>query len=180
MSIRPKHPTTTPTATRESVEKLWDDTGLTKTDQLQWRSTFEQHYGPHAPGTKTWPARARRLHDYGLTPNDLNHALAHKGADQPLPANPHRPPVASRREESMDEDQMEARAALIQEVVLHLEFERFSAIYARDRYIWALSQAGWNHPQLAALFGMTKQRIQQLLKAIKREQGPVRKGIALP
>lgn len=55
------------------------------------------------------------------------------------------------------------------------DYVRSSSIYARDRYLQELSRAGWNHSQLGALFGLTKQRVQQLLKQMGHEKGQRRR-----
>lgn len=185
MSEKPKYPIDhNPSLESSRLPGIDDDShwvlaGLPEEDCQNWRTTFELHYGPQGPGSATWPYRALRLWAYGWTPADLDDALSSRGRSLPLPLNPeipHRGPIP--RDKPMNADQVESASALAWEVVNFVEYERFSPTYARDRYLWELSRVGWNHSQLGSLFGLTKQRVQQLMKQIGREEGKPRRGIA--
>lgn len=69
----------------------------------------------------------------------------------------------------MTQEQVEAASALLGEVLLHMRRELFCAEYARDRYMQALAQDGWPHGEIGHLFGVTKQRVQQILKTARRD-----------
>lgn len=146
-------------------DELWASAKIPAQDRKVWRDVFERFYGSSAPGSATWPDRSERLHSYGWTPADLDRAIASQGRSLPLPMDRERPfEDALTREIAMSEEQVESAAALAWEVMTFMDYARFTSTYARDRYLRELSRAGWSHSQLGALFGLTKQRVQQLLK----------------
>lgn len=94
----------------------------------------------------------------------------------PLPLDKECPlQEASTREVPMSQEQVESAAALAWEVMTYQDYVRSSSNYARERYLQELSRSGWNHSQLGALFGLTKQRVQQLLKQMGHEKGQRRR-----
>lgn len=155
----------------QAVMELFPD------DSAGWRDVYETYFGQFGVGKATFAGRAFRLAQYGWRPDDLRAALLTFGCDLPLPLNDDLlEREAGRAERPMREDEIEASAALVQEVVAYLDNIRFHSSYARDRYMWALSRNRWSHSQLGSLFGLTKQRIQQLLKRIAMEEAP-RRGL---
>lgn len=156
--------------------ELWGSTELPAQDRNGWREVFEQYYGPKGPGRATWPDRSARLHAYGWRSSDLDRAIATQGGSLPLPLDKEIPlQDASTPEAPMSPEQVESASALAWEVMNYQDYVRSSSIYARDRYLQELSRAGWNHSQLGALFGLTKQRVQQLLKQMGHEKGQRRR-----
>lgn len=75
----------------------------------------------------------------------------------------------------MSQEQVESASALAWEVMTYQDYVRSRSIYARERYLQELSLSGWSHSQLGALFGLTKQRVQQLLKQMGHEKGQRRR-----
>ena len=163
---RPKYPATQLTLGLiggENADDWWAEVRFSgEGERNAWRSVYELYFG--SLGAHTHPRRAARLAQYGWTPGELERALQTQGRMLQLPVNEEMPSrEQGRREVRMDEASVEASAALVYEVGLFVESARVASSYARDRYLWALSRSGWNHSQLGELFGLTKQRVQQLL-----------------
>lgn len=148
-------PITAPDA--QSADTAWDETELA--NKREWKATFEDLF--NGAGSLLYPARAERLAGYGYTPRALRQACSNPRAMAALSDLADQP-----------ESALEANAALAHEVALY-----YSAGYGVAREVELdcarrLHSGGWSQPQVAALLGVTKQRMSKLLKQKRTTFGP--------
>lgn len=120
-------------------------------NKVQWQATFEDLF--NGGGSATYLARAERLVGYGFVPEDLRQACANPRSVASLPEPEHRP-----------EADVEAFAALAHEAALYYSNGYSVARGLEVGYGRRLIEVGWLQPQVAALLGVTKQRVSALLK----------------
>lgn len=127
----------------------WEASGLA--NKWQWRDTYEALF--NGMGAATYLKRAERLAGYGFAPQDLEGACA----------NPRSVVVMPDSEQCREED-AEAFAALAHEAALYYSTGYGSAREKELGYARRLISMGWLQPQVAALLGVSKQRVSKLLK----------------
>lgn len=154
---RPKHPFPISAIDAGSLgAQSRDDDGWSQvhlSDAAQWRTVFYTLFS--GAGSALYPARAKRLDAYGWSPQDLLDACMQSQRQGWF---------ESRDAKSFAVDMTEAWAALVQETVVYHDAAAASAAFRRLQLIHNLSQAGWSHSQVGDHLGLSKQRIQKLLK----------------
>lgn len=126
----------------------------------QWRTVFYTLF--RGAGSALYQVRAKRLNAYGWSSQDLLDACVQ--------------PQWERWFVSLDvngfaDDMTEAWAALVQATVIFHDAAAASAAYRRLQLIHSLSQSGWTHSQSGDHLGLSKQRIQKLLKDFLNNPG---------
>lgn len=113
-------------------------------------------------GKLTYLKRAARLSDYGWEPADLERLCSNPRELAKLPES-----------DSLDNagEKAEAFAALVHEASMYYGNGSTVALYRRSMYVARLSALGWSQTQLGSLIGVTKQRVQVMLKEWKKN-GP--------
>ena len=145
-------PITAPVA--QDADTAWAESELA--NKREWRATFEDLF--NGAGALLYPARAERLAGYGHTPRDLRNACA----------NPRNMTALT----DQADDDLEANAALAHEAALFYSIGYGAARETELDSARRLHAAGWSHPQVAALLGVTRQRVSKLLKQKRTTFGP--------
>lgn len=131
-----------------ATEREWQDVP----HRQAWHNLYEHLYS--GAGSATYPRRAKHLDSHGWTPEDLERVCSH-------------PREVSRLSDVDDvsEQEAEALAVLMQEATIYYSTGLSSAAYARTGCMARLVDHGWSRAQVGWLVGLTKQRVQQLVKA---------------
>lgn len=126
----------------------------------EWADLFMELFS--GAGKLTYLKRAARLSDYGWEPADLERLCSNPRELAKLPES-----------DSLDNagEKAEAFAALVHEASMYYGNGSTVALYRRSMYVARLSALGWSQTQLGSLIGVTKQRVQVMLKEWKKN-GP--------
>jgi len=124
----------------------------------EWQSAFYKLF--RGAGNALYSPSAERLSAYGWTPKDLLSACLEPGwmAEQ----------MQSRVGHALSPDGAEAWAALLREVTSYHNIVVETAHYKRSQLMEVLSRNGWSHGEIGDHLGLTKQRVQKLLKEFAR------------
>lgn len=154
---RPKYPFPDPTPVGGSIAGTTATTHRSADlpDWEQWQSAFYDLF--RGAGSALYTDRAKRLSAYGWTHRDLREACA----------NPSWRPWGD--EQKVSAERAEAWAALVREVATYYRVGVEAAHYVRVQLMDLLFQDGWTHSQIGNHLGLTKQRVQKLLKEHSRE-----------
>lgn len=159
MSSRPQFsfpgPSVAPKESRERAEREGEPLDLPAADE--WRELFERlHSGL---GAATYSQRAARLSFYGWEPADLARVCS-------------RPREAALLRDAKDisEEEAEALAALAREAVIYYSNGLTVASSQRTAYMARLAEFGWAQTEVGKHVGLTKQRVQKLMKDRRRQQ----------
>lgn len=174
MTTKPRHPLPTIewSIGHPSEDQLWEAADIPPNERDQWRQAY-QAMGPG--GGATSPARAARLSAYGWTAGDLSNALRDLRVCFPPPAISAAAQKQGHTPESlMTPEQVEAYTVLTDEALTYFENRYEAAKFRRVRYMDQLATFRWNHQEIGKLVGLSKQRVQQLLKHLRNTETPKR------
>lgn len=163
---RPRHPYPHPEppsarTTATSLDAEWEASTLP--DKQEWKDVYETLF--NGAGSATYLRRAERLDKYDFTPSDLREACE----------NPRAVVTLNGPDDFATEEPIEALLALTHEASIYYSTATSIVMSRRDDYARRLQDFGWAQTQIAALLGMTKQRVSAFLKKPKAKF-----GVALP
>lgn len=147
-------------AESESTEPCESDAAWANEELAEasaWRDVFDQLFGGR--GKDTYPGRAARLEALGWSPADLRAACTDPRALLSLA-----PPVGASEAEAV------AGAVLAGEANAYYDDFSNSARHSRAGYMARLAELGWTHTEVGALVGITKQRVQKVIKGRRMGQ----------
>lgn len=151
-----------PVGTPETINSAWAAADFPA--KQEWADLYMELFS--GAGKQTYLKRAARLSDYGWEPEDLERVCSNPRELAKLPKVDSLLPDADSVVKM--EKEAEALAALVHEASMYYGNGSAMALDRRTHYVARLSGLGWNQTQLASLVGVSKQRVQALLKGWRK------------